>query len=315
MAWLDCGSGAGGLDRGWELGPDGAHGLSEQQRDAVRFRVAQGITGRPGSALSGWRRWAEEAFHPPQPWRGVAGGGDPLGGHRSRSGRGLPLRCTALAPLRPDCPAWCCRACAADRPGSAWSSSTSGSVSDAELGSALLEVTRDLKGPWAAAATWLTVVPCDAAAEFAHPLCRAEGIPLLGGGGTDLRTGFRASALRAQPLSPTSSWSLTDGQTPGRSADRRAGRWWDCSRDRTRTGPTTRTTPTTCRTCTARTGPAWVEIGSAPVSPMSPQGDRLPGERGLLQLQHPHVVSPRTRSMGPGTHRLPLRPGRPVPPR
>jgi hypothetical protein len=32
--------GAYGLEREWELGPDGAHGLSEQERDAVRFRVA-----------------------------------------------------------------------------------------------------------------------------------------------------------------------------------------------------------------------------------------------------------------------------------
>jgi predicted metal-dependent peptidase len=88
---------------------------------------------------------------------------------------------------------------------------TSRSVNDAELGSALLEVAaisravggrRDL----------VTVVPCDAAAEFAHPLCRAEGIPLLGGGGTDLRTGF-AKALRAQPR-PDAVVVLTDGQTP-----------------------------------------------------------------------------------------------------
>ncbi|WP_421673675.1 DUF2201 family putative metallopeptidase, partial [Streptomyces europaeiscabiei] len=73
FAWLDCGSGADGLEREWELGPDGAHGLSEQERDAVRFRVAQGITGRPGSAPEGWKRWAEEAFHPPQPWRALLG--------------------------------------------------------------------------------------------------------------------------------------------------------------------------------------------------------------------------------------------------
>ncbi|WP_425487286.1 DUF2201 family putative metallopeptidase, partial [Micromonospora maritima] len=73
LAWLDCGSGADGLDREWDLGPDGAHGLTEQERDAVRFRVAEGITGRPGTAPRGWRRWAEEVFHPPQPWRELLG--------------------------------------------------------------------------------------------------------------------------------------------------------------------------------------------------------------------------------------------------
>jgi predicted metal-dependent peptidase len=88
---------------------------------------------------------------------------------------------------------------------------TSRSVSDAELGSALVEVAaisravggrRDL----------VTVVPCDAAARIAYPLCRAEGIPLMGGGGTDLRTGF-AKALGARPR-PDVVVVLTDGQTP-----------------------------------------------------------------------------------------------------
>jgi predicted metal-dependent peptidase len=88
---------------------------------------------------------------------------------------------------------------------------TSGSVSDAELGSAILEVAaiarsvggrRDL----------VTVLPCDAAATAAYRLCRAEGVPLIGGGGTDLRAGF-AKALRASPR-PDVIVVLTDGQTP-----------------------------------------------------------------------------------------------------
>jgi predicted metal-dependent peptidase len=88
---------------------------------------------------------------------------------------------------------------------------TSASVSDAELGSAILEVAamaravggrRDL----------VTVLPCDAAARVAYPLCRVEGIPLVGGGGTDLRTGF-ARALRSSPR-PDVIVVLTDGQTP-----------------------------------------------------------------------------------------------------
>ncbi|WP_435863174.1 vWA domain-containing protein [Streptomyces prunicolor] len=187
LAWLDCGSGADGLDRGWELGPDGAHGLSEQQRDAVRFRVAQAIRGRPGSTPSGWRRWAEDAFHPPQPWRELLGaavrsavsapgaGEDYTYGRPSR--RSVSLPGIVLPSLRRRPP----RVCVVI--------DTSRSVSDAELGSALLEVAaisravggrRDL----------VSVVSCDAAARVAQPLCRAEGIELLGGGGTDLRTGF-----------------------------------------------------------------------------------------------------------------------------
>ncbi|MEV0637827.1 VWA-like domain-containing protein [Streptomyces sp. NPDC050619] len=209
LSWLDCGSGADGLEREWELGPDGAHGLSEQERDAVRFRVAQGITGRPGSASQGWQRWAEEAFHPPQPWRELLGaavrsaasgpgaGEDYTYGRPSRRSAGMPGVVLPSLRRRP--------------PRVSVVIDTSGSVSDAELGSAILEVAaisravggrRDL----------ITVLPCDAAARVVHPLCRGEGIPLTGGGGTDLRTGF-AKALRARP-GPDVIVVLTDGQTP-----------------------------------------------------------------------------------------------------
>ncbi|MCX2925035.1 hypothetical protein ORI94_15920 [Streptomyces sp. NEAU-W12] len=44
-------------------------------------------------------------------------------------------------------------------------------------------------------------------------LCRAEEIPLVGGGGTDPRTGF-ATALRSRPR-PDALAVLTDGRTPG----------------------------------------------------------------------------------------------------
>ncbi|MFB7369769.1 VWA-like domain-containing protein [Streptomyces sp. NPDC056222] len=208
-AWLDCGSGADGLDREWELGPDGAHGLSAQERDAVRFRVAQGITGRPGNASKAWQRWAEEAFHPPQPWRDLLGaairsaasasgaGEDYTYGRPARRSAGLPG--VVLPSLR------------RMPPRVSVVIDTSASVSDAELGSALLEVAaisravggrRDL----------VSVLPCDAAADFVHPLCSSEGIPLMGGGGTDLRTGF-ARALKARPA-PDVVVVLTDGQTP-----------------------------------------------------------------------------------------------------
>ncbi|MFI1223385.1 MULTISPECIES: DUF2201 family putative metallopeptidase [unclassified Streptomyces] len=209
LAWLDCGSGADGLDREWELGPEGADGLSAQEQDAVRFRVAQGINGRPGNASKGWKRWAEEAFHPPQPWRDLLGaavrsaassggaGEDYSYGRPSRRSAGLPGVVLPSLRRRP--------------PRVSVVIDTSGSVSDAELGSALLEVAaisravggrRDL----------VTVLACDAATRVVHPLCQAEGIPLVGGGGTDLRTGF-AKALRSHPR-PDAIVILTDGQTP-----------------------------------------------------------------------------------------------------
>ncbi|HLL67286.1 MAG TPA: VWA-like domain-containing protein [Micromonosporaceae bacterium] len=209
LVWLDCGSGADGLEREWDLGPAGAHGLSAQERDAVRFRVARGITARPGDIPKGWLRWAEEAFHPPQPWRDLLGaairsaatgpgaGEDYTYGRPSRRSAGLPG--VILPSLRRRPP----RVCVVI--------DTSGSVSDAELGSALLEVAaiaRALGGRRDLA----SVLPCDAAAQAVHQVCRAEGIPLTGGGGTDLRTGF-AVALRARP-GPDVIVILTDGQTP-----------------------------------------------------------------------------------------------------
>ena len=93
---------------------------------------------------------------------------------------------------------------------------TSGSVSDAELGSALLEVTAIGRAVGGGPGQ-VSVISCDAAAGVAHPLCRAEGIPLIGGGGTDLRQGF-ARALTARSR-PDVIVVLTDGQTPWPAAE------------------------------------------------------------------------------------------------
>lgn len=209
LAWVDCGSGADGQARPWELGAEGANGLTRQQRDAVRFRVAEGIKGKPGDTPDGWRRWADETFHPPQPWRQLLGAairaaaGAPGVGenhtYRRPSRRSAAVPGVLLPSLRRTPP----RVCVVI--------DTSGSVSDAELGSALLEVAaiaravggrRDL----------VSVISCDAAAGLAAPLCRAEDIELIGGGGTDLRSGF-ARALRSRPR-PDVVVALTDGQTP-----------------------------------------------------------------------------------------------------
>ncbi len=209
LSWLDCGSGADGYARPWELGPGGADGLSRQQRDAVRFRVAEAIRGRPGSAPQGWRRWAEQAFHPPQPWRQLLGaavrsavsvpgtGGDHT--YRRPSRRSASLPGVLLPSLRRTPP----RVCVVI--------DTSASVSDAELGSALLEVAAIVRAV-GGRRDLVSVISCDAAARVAVPICRAEGIELVGGGGTDLRAGF-ARALRTAPR-PDAIVVFTDAQTP-----------------------------------------------------------------------------------------------------
>lgn len=208
-AWLDCGSGADGLERVWDLGPDGAHGLSAQERDAVRFRVAQGITAGPGRVPRGWRRWADEAFQPPQPWRELLGaavrsaasgpgvGEDYTYGRPSRRSAGLPGVVLPSLRRRP--------------PRVVVIVDTSGSVSDTELGSAIVEIAAIVRAV-GGRRDLVSVMSCDAAAHITRPVCRAEGIPLVGGGGTDLRAGF-AKALRASPR-PDVLVALTDGQTP-----------------------------------------------------------------------------------------------------
>lgn len=213
LAWLDCGSGADGVARPWERGPQDAYGLSRQQRDAVRFRVAEAINGRPGNVPQGWRRWADEAFHPPQPWRqllgaavraavGGPGAGEDHSYHRpSRRSAGIPG--VVLPSLRRTSP----RVCVVI--------DTSGSVSDAELGTALLEVAAIARAA-GGRRDLVSVISCDAAAGVAVPLCRAENLELIGGGGTDLRSGF-ARALRCRPR-PDVIVALTDGQTPWPSA-------------------------------------------------------------------------------------------------
>ncbi|MGW4384619.1 vWA domain-containing protein [Kitasatospora sp. NPDC004531] len=209
ITWLECGSGADGLERPWELGPDGARALREHERDLVRFRVAEGILGRPGDAPEGWRRWAEQAFHPPQPWRellgaalrsAVAGAGAGTDYSYGRPAR----RATALpGVVLPSLRRWLPRvAVVVD---------TSGSVSDQELGTALLEtaaIARSLGGR----RELLSVISCDAAAQQLQRVDGQGELTLIGGGGTDLREGF-AAALRLRP-SPDVVVALTDGQTP-----------------------------------------------------------------------------------------------------
>ncbi|WP_280218339.1 vWA domain-containing protein [Nocardia neocaledoniensis] len=207
FAWLDCGSGADGMDRDWDLGPDGADGLSEQECEAVRYRVAQGISGRRGEAPKSWRRWAEDTLHPPQPWRDLLGAA--VRSAAASSGRGADYTYGRPARRSAALPGAVLPSLRRNPPLVSVVIDTSASVSDTELGSALLEVAaisravggrRDL----------VSVLSCDAAAHVAYPLCRAEQIPLIGGGGTDLRAGF-TKALRTRPDVIV---ALTDGYTP-----------------------------------------------------------------------------------------------------
>ncbi|MEV0151694.1 MULTISPECIES: VWA-like domain-containing protein [unclassified Nonomuraea] len=151
----------------------------------------------------------KEAFHPPQPWRELLGtavrsavsgpgvGEDYTYGRPPRRSAGLPGVILPSLRRRP--------------PRISVVIDTSASVSDAELGSALLEVAAIVRAV-GGRRDLVSVLSCDAAARVAQPLCRAEGMTLVGGGGTDLRAGI-AKALRASPR-PDVIVVLTDGQTP-----------------------------------------------------------------------------------------------------
>lgn len=156
LAWLDCGSGADGMQRRWDLGPDGAHALSPQERDAVRFRVAEGITGRPGDVPQGWRRWAERAFHPPQPWREILGAAVRSAVSAPGVGRTTPTGGRRGAP--PAHPAWSCPRCAAGHHGYA-SSSTPPARSATSNSAAPCWRSPRSPGPWVVAATWSVSCP------------------------------------------------------------------------------------------------------------------------------------------------------------
>ncbi|WP_280299627.1 VWA-like domain-containing protein, partial [Nocardia neocaledoniensis] len=147
---------------------------------------------------------------PPPPPRGGRPGGGPPRGPPAPAGGGPPHNPPAPPPRRSAAlPKAVLPSLRRNPPRVSVVIDTSASVSDTELGSALLEVAaisravggrRDL----------LSVLSCDAAAHVAYPLCRAEQIPLIGGGGTDLRAGF-TKALRTRPDVIV---ALTDGYTP-----------------------------------------------------------------------------------------------------
>ncbi|MFI2486979.1 VWA-like domain-containing protein [Promicromonospora kroppenstedtii] len=207
-AWHDCGSGADGQDRAWDLGERGARGLTESEREAVRFRVARGIVGAPGDATEGWRRWANDVVHPPQPWRDLLGAAI----RSAVTSNGVGDSYTYARPARrsTSLPGVILPSLRRRPPRVSVVIDTSGSVSDDELGSALLEVAAILKA-LGGRRDLVTVLSCDAAVHTVGRICDAEGIPLVGGGGTDLRTGIEAALGRSQK--PDTLVVLTDGQT------------------------------------------------------------------------------------------------------
>jgi len=212
---IDCGSGAHNGTAPWELDADGAHPLGGYEAEAIRISVRDALNAGRGNAPSGWRRWAEEYGKAPQNWRallgaafrtslGAAGGaGDYT--YRRPSRRTQSLGGNLVLPRL-------CRPV----PQVAVVIDTSGSVSDVDLGSALVELAAIARAV-GVTGRQVSVYSCDAAVHTAQQVCQSEDIALVGGGGTDLRRGIELAATRLPR--PDVVVVLTDGDTPWPSAE------------------------------------------------------------------------------------------------
>lgn len=218
----DCGSGADGMPRPYELpGPEPGKkkredndGLSPAEQELVRQGVAQDIIehakqhGR-GTVPAHLLVWAEERFDPRVPWERVLRalvrrclGAETLG-HKvpsfKRPSRRIAVLRNVLLPTR-------------------WTPSpivdvtidTSGSMgADKRLAKALSEV----DGLLTQVNAKVFVRSCDAAATAAkRSMKRLNSSQLVGGGGTDMRIGIQAG-VEAQPR-PHLLVCVSDGETP-----------------------------------------------------------------------------------------------------
>lgn len=206
----DCGSGAHGQRRGWELQPedDGgpAPGIGRAAAAGVRDRVRGAIADHPGTVPGAWRRWAEPPPAPPQPWRSIlrtqlrarlhaAGAGEtswsaPDRRSDARPGVVMPGQRSAVVEV----------AVIVD---------TSASMDAETLGQALAETEAVVRAT-ASREIWLLSV--DTRIQDTKRVLRLGDVRLVGGGGTDMRPGI-AHALTLRPA-PDVIVVLTDGETP-----------------------------------------------------------------------------------------------------
>jgi len=203
--WIqDCGSGAHGERRPWELpdddgSPGGVPGVDPVKAELVRRDVAQRIldrTGEAGDVSIGWRRWARTVLAPKVDYMATirhavrrALRDSTLGRydrtyrrpHRRQAAYGEFIMSSFYQP-RP-------------RPG--FLIDTSSSMQDTQLARAVAELgglTRQL-----GYTSEVVVVCCDAAVHGVKKVFNAAQVELYGGGGTDIREGLRWFTERVTP--------------------------------------------------------------------------------------------------------------------
>jgi predicted metal-dependent peptidase len=210
----DCGSGADGLHREWELAEDDGLAVDELESDLIRQQVAQQIRASAqagGDVPAGLQRWAQAFLHPKVDWRRqfaaqVRAGIDAVSGavdysYRRPSRRsGTPIGRAVVLP-----------ALVQPVPRVAVVIDTSGSMSETALSQALAEINGILRSSGIGGRR-LTVLSCDSAVRSSQQVFSASQVGLLGGGGTDMGAGI-AAALDLRPR-PEIVVVVTDGFTP-----------------------------------------------------------------------------------------------------
>ena len=206
-----CGSGAGDPRQPWEPDPDDPQtpGLDDGQVTITRRKVAHDVqdavaTGR-GTVPAGIARWAsDELAAPTVPWRKVLAG-------MVRHVAALTAGRTTYTYTRPGqrrLPGIITPAMRSPRVTAAVVIDTSGSMSPADLDTALAEVSGVIK----AVGGTVQVIACDAHADRARPVRHTRDVVLTGGGGTDMRVGIAAAEALNPPV--TATIVISDGLTP-----------------------------------------------------------------------------------------------------
>ena len=218
----DCGSVSGGNSRGYEIPKSDTSNpaIKNDQQDVIRDRVAQEILKSyrekgAGSVPGNLLRWAQDLLQPQVKWQTVLAGAVRASlanstGRRDyvftrpsrRQGINTDSEIEIVLPaMRKPTP-----------PNIAVIIDTSGSVADSEINTFLTEVESVARSN--GVANSITVIPCDTAVGEimkVKSMANVRSMQLKGGGGTDLREGFKA-AIKLKPI-PKIILVFTDGYT------------------------------------------------------------------------------------------------------
>ena len=193
----DCGSGAGGATRDFELAAGDAlvPGVDADTADLLRRMVAEDLIEHQrqrGSVPAGWRLWADNVLNPAGiPWRQLLA--TQMRKALSRSAGQLDY--TYSRPGRRRVPGVLTPSLFSPQPTLCCIVDTSASMNTADLAAALTEV-GDIARRCGVRGRDLLLMCVDAAAGLPRPVRRIQDVELVGGGGTDMGVGIQACAAR-----------------------------------------------------------------------------------------------------------------------